>query len=296
MTTRAPLVVVDEARCTACGACGRVCPPRLFDLSRSGPPRLDAEADRLCLRCGHCVATCPADALRHADLDPADFPPAPEPPDFQSALGWLRARRSVRAYAGRPVAEEDVASLLQAARYAPTGHNARHVGCVAVLDAEGVAALRGALVSFYRRALAVAGNPLGRLLLALVFGPGRSRELAEALPGARRVAARLAAGEDPLFHGAPALLLFHAPAGRETAETDCALASGQVTLLAPSLGLGTCHIGYASAALKRFGRLGRRFGVPPGRRVFAVLTLGHPALPCRRLVPRPPLEAQRSRP
>jgi nitroreductase len=100
-------------------------------------------------------------------------------------------------------------------------------------------------------------------------------------------------GEDPLFHGAPAVLLFHAPP-RETSEADCALAAGQVTLLAPSLGLGTCHIGYASAVLRRFGRLARTFGVPADRRVYAVVALGHPAVLYPRLVPRPPIPTTRA--
>jgi nitroreductase len=103
-----------------------------------------------------------------------------------------------------------------------------------------------------------------------------------------RAQERLARGEDPLFHGAPLLLLCHAPPA-ETAEADCTLAAGQAALLAPSLGLGTCHIGYASAVLRRFPRLGRSAGVPRGERVYAVLTVGYPAQTFLRVPPRPPL-------
>ncbi|MDF1556422.1 MAG: nitroreductase family protein, partial [Deferrisomatales bacterium] len=117
-------------------------------------------------------------------------------------------------------------------------------------------------------------------------GSTRVRELREALPGLRWAEEQFRAGHDPLFHHAPVVLVFHAPPA-ETAEADCALAAGQVSLLAPSLGLGTCHIGYAAALLKRLPRIGRRCGVPRGHRGFAVLTLGCPAVIWRRLPPRP---------
>lgn len=286
------LVAIEENRCTRCGACARVCPPSLFLPRRGKPPELSPDARQQCLRCGHCAAICPADAVRHGDLDPADFPPAPETLDFQTVLGLLRSRRSVRVYEPREVPEEAVHQLLQAARYAPTGHHSCHVGATVLLDPSAVAALREAVVRFFRRFAAVIENPAGRLVARLVVGGGRVEEVVAALPGFRLAAERLERGDDPLFHGAPAVLLFHAPPG-ETSEVDCALAAGQVTLLAPSLGLGTCHIGYASAVLKRSTPSARAAGVPGGERVYAVLAAGYPAVSYPRLAPRPPLSIHR---
>ncbi len=280
------LLAADAGRCVACGRCRAVCPHRIPTPGPDGVPAADPAAAASCILCGQCVAACPADALAHRDLDPGGFAPAAEPPSAEAALGWLRGRRSVRAYRDTPVSREAVEELLEAARHAPTGHNARALGCVAVLGAAGRERLRESIVGFYRRLFAVVRNPLGRACLIPVLGRSRVRELAEALPGMARVEERLGRGEDPLFHGAPAVLLFHAPEA-ETAEVDCAAAATQVTLVAPSLGLGTCHIGYAAAVLRRFRGLARRSGVPEGHRVYAVLTLGRPAVDFGRVPPRP---------
>jgi nitroreductase len=189
------------------------------------------------------------------------------------------------------VSRATVEELLEAARYAPTGHNARDLECVAVCSEGRRLELRNAIVGFYRRIFRIAGHPLGRALLTAFLGPARVGELRDARPGVTRAEERLAQGGDPLFHQAPAILLFQAPP-TETAETDCAVAAAQVTLLAPSLGLGTCYIGYASAALRRSRRMAARFGVPRHRRVYTVLTLGYPSCTYRRWVPRPPIRAR----
>lgn len=234
------------------------------------------------------MAVCPSGALRHRDLDVSGFPDAAPAPSPAQALAWLRGRRSVRAYTPRAVVRADIEALLEAARYAPAGHNARDVQCVAVCTTSRRNALQEGIVRFYRRIFRLARHPAGQALLTPVFGRRRVGELREALPGLLRAEERLAKGQDPLFHRAPGVLLFHARPS-ETAESDCALAASQVTLLAPSLELGTCHIGYASAALKRSPQLASRFGVPRARRVYAVLAVGEPAVTCARWAPRPPI-------
>ena len=142
------------------------------------------------------------------------------------------------------------------------------------------------MLAFYRRIFRLAEGRGGRTLLRLWVGARGLREIQEALRSARRAEARILRGEDPLFHRAPAILIFHAPAS-ETAEVDCALAASQATLLAPSLDLGTCYIGYASAALRRRRDLARKAGVPRGDTTYVVLTAGRPAVAYPRWVPRP---------
>jgi len=281
-----PLLTVAPDLCTGCGACIAVCPHRIPHLGPEGTVAPDLEA--FCIACGHCVAVCPGGALRHRDLPAEGFLDEAACPAPKDVLAWLRRRRSVRSYEARAVSRKAVEELLEAGRYAPTGHNTRALGCVAVFSEDEIRRLREALVAFYRRVFRLVRYRVGRVLLRALVGPGRVAELREALPGMIRAEQRLGAAEDPLFHGAPAVLLFHAPP-TETAETDCALAAAHAALLAPSLDLGTCFIGYASAALRRSPRLAEEFAVPRLHRVYAVLTLGYPSVPYRRLPPRPPL-------
>ena len=44
----------------------------------------------------------------------------------------IKARRSVRAYTGQQVLEEDLQAILEAATYAPSGFSSRHCSLVIV--------------------------------------------------------------------------------------------------------------------------------------------------------------------
>jgi len=60
MTAERPLPILDERRCTGCGACAAVCPTGCLErLGRT--VWLPRPAD--CVSCGACAAVCPADAL-----------------------------------------------------------------------------------------------------------------------------------------------------------------------------------------------------------------------------------------
>jgi nitroreductase len=59
---------------------------------------------------------------------------------------------------------------------------------------------------------------------------------------------------------------------------------------AQRLGLGTCHIGYVNVALERDRGLERTLGLPPGRQLEVVLTLGYPRFEFRRGLPRRRME------
>lgn len=277
---------VNAGVCTGCGRCVPVCPYDLLEPGGAGVPVLQDGWSTRCLECGHCAAVCAVGAV---DIDglPASGP-AGEPLAHGEILGQLLLRRSVRQYQRRDVPRELIAQVLEAGRFAPTGHNAREIGCVAVVSSAPRARLAEEIGTAYRRFAAGVGNPLVRLAMALWIGPSRVRELRASLSGLQWAQQQIERGRDPLFHNAPVILLLHAPPA-ETAEADCALAAGQMSLLAPSLGLGTCHIGYASALLKRLPGIARSYGVPRGKRVFSVLTLGYPAVEWCGVPPRPVL-------
>jgi Fe-S-cluster-containing hydrogenase component 2 len=67
-------VWLDEARCSGCGACVRVCPEEAIAVVR-GKALLDTEA---CTGCVACVAVCPTGAL--VPVTEGELVPAPERP------------------------------------------------------------------------------------------------------------------------------------------------------------------------------------------------------------------------
>lgn len=54
-------VVLNEQRCTHCGACVALCPSRAFRVE-PGTHYIRFEADK-CLACGFCIKACPARAM-----------------------------------------------------------------------------------------------------------------------------------------------------------------------------------------------------------------------------------------
>lgn len=58
--------------------------------------------------------------------------------------------------------------------------------------------------------------------------------------------------------------------------TDALLATQNILLAAHSMGLGSCLIGYAVAAMKRDPSIQRSIGIPAEEEIHAVIALGYP--------------------
>ena len=60
------------------------------------------------------------------------------------ALEAIQRRRSVRSYTGDPIPQEDLETIIDAARLAPTGHNRQPWDFIVVTDPDTIAALSAA--------------------------------------------------------------------------------------------------------------------------------------------------------
>jgi nitroreductase len=57
---------------------------------------------------------------------------------------------------------------------------------------------------------------------------------------------------------------------------DALLATQNILLGAHSMGLGTCLVGFAVAAMQKDSRIKVALGIPPEEPVYAVIALGYP--------------------
>jgi nitroreductase/NAD-dependent dihydropyrimidine dehydrogenase PreA subunit len=279
-------IVVDEKACIQCGACIRVCAiARVFEM---GPDGSHAVRPGDCWGCGQCVAVCPVDAIDHDDfpLEKCTLIDAHRIPSFDQLISLLRMRRSVRTYADQPLTRERVRDLVNAGRWSPTAENSQSVDWIAIDDRVRIAELAVQTLGTLRRYVRLASNPIVRLILPWVLGRENARRASASRGGVERLYERWSSGEDPIFHGAPLLLIAHTPRRHLFGRDDAVYAAYNVMLAAEREDLATCQIGILQLILSRSRKLRRAIGLPDGRRAQVALVVGTPQYEFRRLVPR----------
>lgn len=261
-----PLFLVDPARCAGDGICVDECPTRVIELGPGdSTPRVPAEAEEFCRNCGHCVAVCPHGAVSIAGMAPDQLPPVRSAwlPDLEQIAHFLRARRSIRAYAPQPVEREALAKLIDVARFAPSASNRQPLRWVVIYDAAEVRRLAGLAVDWMRANLASQAPAEQRNSLRFVSGWDR--------------------GLDMVCRGAPHLVIACAPAGYAWAATDCAIALTYLELAASSLGLGACWGGILTNAARRWPPLQDALALPEGHVCCGAMMIGYARYRYRRL-------------
>jgi nitroreductase len=192
-------------------------------------------------------------------------------------------------YQNRPVEKAKLKMLIEAGRYAPTGSNRQACEYVVVsgrkaLDKACTLAIQNlqkqgkemqGVIEQYRRSK----SPLPEELMSR-----------EALPSVwERIAGKWKEGVDQLFHHAPALVIVHMKKSLATTpEIDAAIASTQMILLAETLGLGTCFIGFLIWAIEDSPELKNMLGIPAENKTLVAFTVGYPAVEFLRFVARNP--------
>jgi nitroreductase/Pyruvate/2-oxoacid:ferredoxin oxidoreductase delta subunit len=284
-------ITIENERCTRCGRCLITCPRTL--LVRDGERIHPVEDLSNCLICGHCVAVCEPDAIRHSHV-PLDAAPALGDLELNDQVleRFLRRRRSIRRFRRDPVEPAKIERLLDIARYAPTGGNVQGVHYT-VLTGDEVRRLEVATAGFYRQLIRRLENPFGRLLVRAVVGPDGLERLVKGVPDLKRDVGRVDRNEKGYCHNAPVVFIVHGGRIYPTIPDDCCFATYHLILAAETLALGSCLIGFITQAAARSQAVREVVGLPKGHRIYSTLAVGYPAERFFRLVPRNPPNMQR---
>jgi nitroreductase len=245
----------------------------------------------MCLYCGHCKAVCPADAFQFSEGNDQflSVPNKKEIPSPAVFFRFLRRRRSLRAYQDRLVEKTKLKMLIEAGRYAPTGSNRQACEYVVVSGRKAL----DKVCTLAIRNLQEQGKELQKVIDEYTR---KKKPLPEewssrqTLPPVwERIAGKWEEGVDQLFHHAPALIVVHMnKAIATTPEIDAAIASTQMVLLAETLGLGTCYIGFLIWAIENSGELKKKLGISPENKALVAFTVGYPKVEFLRFVARNP--------
>jgi nitroreductase/NAD-dependent dihydropyrimidine dehydrogenase PreA subunit len=260
------LFSIDRDKCKRDGLCVEECPMRLIEMKGEDFPTPIKSAEEFCVNCGHCVAICTQGALSLTTMKPQDCPPVKAELQLgvEHAEHFLRSRRSIRTYKKQPVDRATLKTLVEMARYAPSGHNLQPVHWLVIDDSAEINRLAGLVIDFMRMMIDTHPEIAGPMHFGLVV---KAWEY----------------GADRVLRGAPTVIVAHGLKSLASAQSACTIALAYLELAATSLGLGTCWAGYFNAAATFYPAMMEALALPEGHQSFGAMMVGYPKFKYQRL-------------
>ena len=264
-----------EDKCTHCLLCVRDC---VAGVWREVDGLAEPVNPKMCNACGHCLAVCPAGAIRHSLLDESQARRVNgELIDPHVYAEIVASRRSIRRYKSKPVPDEVIEEIIDLARFSPTASNSQNVAYTVVTDRRVLAQVSAHIFGFGVRLYNWSNSGLGRKLLAVFKTTGIVRTLNRYLGTMDYYIAENIRGRDFILHDAPVLILISTPRGAAFGPDNCNIAATNIINYAHARGLGSCYIGFLVLMLRRSRKLRRLLQISRDRSVHVALVLGYPA-------------------
>jgi nitroreductase len=163
----------------------------------------------------------------------------------------IKSRRAIRSFEDKPVPDQTIQTLLEAATYAPSAINIQPWKFTVVTNKEAMKQLSDMAKPALIRMLPDVGD--------------------EGLMGLKK---RLSDPQYNIFYNAP-LLIFVSGIKSPYAIYDCSMAAQNMMLAAYSLGIGSCWIGTAVHTAND-PKVKADLGVPEDHEVHAAIIFGYP--------------------
>ena len=245
------MLSINQDKCIQCGACVEDCHKGALTIEGETVIH-DAEK---CMWCGHCLAVCPRDCIiidgdgyNCEEVEDLGFAKAPN--KFQ-IRNMILGRRSVRKFTDTEVTEEELAMIMEAAKYSPTGMNRQGNSFVIVND-EAVKELACDSIAAMRRLLT--GGQVDGLLI----------------PGVQDICDKYDAdGIDGLYYGAPVVIFVFADT-----DVDGAIAATNMGWMAQAQQLGYCFARFPMQAFAD-GEFAAKWKAPEGKKPVIALLIGN---------------------
>ena len=265
-------IFVDQGKCRKDDLCVKICPGGL--ISRAHPdgfPEMRQFDDGMCMGCGHCVAVCPHGALTHSDVRSDKCPPVKKELsiNMEQTIQFLRSRRSIRFFKDKSVEKDKIESLIQIARYAPSGGNTQSVQWTVIHDRSTIKKVASLSIEVIRNH--IADNPDG-VWASTAYIP--------------EIVRNWDMGKDEILWDAPVLILASAPFQMESGKEDLMLALSYLDLAALSMGLGTCWTGSFTGTIEFSDSLKNELGLTRDHTSYYSMVLGYPKFRYKRLIQR----------
>ena len=181
--------------------------------------------------------------------------------DPNTLLNAMRFRRSIRRFTGEKISRQELETLLDAGRIAPTSSNTQSVRFT-VLDEEFEAMRPKIWEAFAKNIIETGRTGLMRRYEAYKANPDQP---------------------DALFYGGTQMI-----AVTSRIFIDGCLALANMELMAHAMGLGALYCGFANRSIAGDKELREYFGVTEDRQICGCLIIGKTDLKFQRTAPRNP--------
>lgn len=265
------MVIIDQEQCNGCELCVQDCLRKII-IMENQKASIKMDEAGACLKCGHCIAVCPNDAVYMDDYDMTEVLPYEERkfavnPD--NLLNFIKYRRSVRQFKKKPVEQEKLLKIIEAGRFTPTAGNTQGVSYIVIREKLEIIK-------------PLAYNSL-RSMADTVLQDNNKPNLIKfyANMWVQMYDDYYQRKKDRLFFDAPVVVLTLA-----YSPIDAALAASNMELMANALGLGCLFNGFFISAAVNNTEIKRTLGINNKKQIQTCLVIGYPNVRYFRTVPR----------
>jgi nitroreductase/NAD-dependent dihydropyrimidine dehydrogenase PreA subunit len=268
-------VIVDREKCIGCGSCALDCISKIISLEEDVAVIKDFTN---CIKCGHCGAVCPVNAIRYQhpdyDINVEEFEKNIWKVGFDQMDAFVKMKRSCRQYKKKPIEKAKMDAIMRIGQISPTGGNRQPLKFVVVDSPEKIEELK-------------------LLAMKTLFDVGQKTEGRYGKVFRSILDNYQATGFDRLFYNAPCVVIIYGdPNTSHTTQVDAGIAGGQMTLIAETLDLGSCFVGYLKTAAENNNEIYEFLGIPEGHQMIANIIVGYPDVRYFRSVPRQKLDVK----
>jgi len=177
---------------------------------------------------------------------------------MNETIKTLLSRRSIRAYKQEQIKDEDLQTILNAGKFAPSAMNQQSWHFTAVQNKETLQKINQTLKN-----------------ILLKSGNKRFEEMAKL-------------ENFNVFYNAPTLIIVSGDEKAIAPQCDCALAMGNIFLAASSIGIASCWIHAITqlSSTEEGNSLMSELGIPQGNKIFAAGAFGYSAVEAPAAAPR----------
>ena len=190
----------------------------------------------------------------------------------------IRKRQSIRDYEDRPIPEDKLTRVLEAARLAPSASNRQPWKFIVMRDPELINGVTETVVTLAKKFKSIIDyrqpgcgwkRPIANLFIR--------KDPLTLNPTPFGAVTGIADGKLGLWHGAPTvIMIFKDVRGITCPELDCGIAGQNMVLAAHSMGLGTCWVSFAKMAFEDVKQWTEHFNITYPYKFLTSLAIGYP--------------------